>query len=73
MEIKQLRARMGWCQSQLAEKLSVEISLVQEWEKGLCTPNDAQRKVLETLFIKSELSTLDMILSAAHDAKNPDL
>jgi DNA-binding transcriptional regulator YiaG len=71
MEIKQLRVRMGWCQSELAQKLSVGIEVVQQWEKGQTTPSDIQRKLLENLFIKSELSTLDMINSSIHDSENP--
>jgi len=70
MEIKQLRARMGWCQSELALKLSVDVEVIQSWERGDTVPSDAQRKLLDNLFIKSELSTLDMLNSASHDAEN---
>ena len=72
MEIKQLRVRMGWCQSELAQKLSVDVAMIQQWERGETSPSDSQRKLLENLFIKSELSTLDMLTSANHDAEYSD-
>jgi DNA-binding transcriptional regulator YiaG len=72
MEIKQLRVRMGWCQSELAQKLSVGVDTIQRWERGEAQPSESQRKLLENLFIKSELSTLDMLTSADHDAANSD-
>jgi ribosome-binding protein aMBF1 (putative translation factor) len=70
MEIKQLRARMGWCRSELALKLSVGVDVIQSWERGETEPSEDQRKLLENLFIQSELCTLDMLNSASHDAEN---
>lgn len=67
-DIKKLRVRMGWCQSELAHKLSVEVEMIQQWEQGMNPPSSEHRKQLENLFIKSELSTLDMLSSAEHDA-----
>jgi DNA-binding transcriptional regulator YiaG len=72
MEIKQLRIRMGWCQSELAQKLSVGVETIQQWERGESEPSESQRKLLENLFIKSELSTLDMVTSSNHDAEDSD-
>lgn len=69
MEIKQLRIRMGWCQSELAQKISADVKMIQQWERGETNPSDAQRKLLENLFIKSEFSTFDMLTSANHDAE----
>lgn len=69
-EIKKLRARMGWCQSELAYKLSVTIETIRDWELGILNPTLEQCKHLENFFIKSELSTLDMLSSAEYDAED---
>ena len=72
-EIKQLRARMGWCQSELAQKLAVSIELIREWEQGATRPTPEYCQQMESLFIQSELANYDLIHAAKTDAESEDL
>ena len=57
--LKQLRAKKGLTQAQLAEKLFVSRSTVAKWENGLGLPNPESMAMLEQLFDihASELAT----------------
>jgi len=61
MEIKHLRIRMGWCQSELAQKLKTSLQEMEKIERGEQPLTLEQTKILEGILLKSELVNLDMI------------
>ena len=61
--IRLLRLRMGWSQSDLARRLACEWQFVHEWEEGLGQPPREAAQNLELLFHQAELATMEMIQS----------
>ncbi|MCT3566522.1 XRE family transcriptional regulator [Levilactobacillus brevis] len=49
-QIKSLRSKMGWSQSQLADKLNVSKQSVSNWETGLKTPRMGALQKMSDLF-----------------------
>jgi transcriptional regulator with XRE-family HTH domain len=49
-KLKQIRAKMGWAQEDLAREIGVSLSTVQRWEKPSAKPNRLARKALARLF-----------------------
>ncbi len=48
--IRELRARVGWTQAELATRVGVTLNAVNRWERGLATPRLAQLERLATVF-----------------------
>jgi DNA-binding XRE family transcriptional regulator len=49
-KLKQVRAKMGWAQEDLAREIGVSLSTVQRWEKQGAKPHRLARKALVRLF-----------------------
>jgi transcriptional regulator with XRE-family HTH domain len=49
-KLKQIRAKMGWVQEDLAREIGVSLSTVQRWEKQGAKPSRLARKTLARLF-----------------------
>ncbi|MCS6837292.1 MAG: helix-turn-helix transcriptional regulator [Bdellovibrionaceae bacterium] len=69
MELRELRIKFGWCQSELAKKLNTTLEAIQEIEEGRKQPSPEQKLILDRLFFESELSSLDIIQSSHNDAQ----
>ena len=50
LKIKELRAKKGLTQEELAHEIGVTLSTVQRWEKNSCKPNRICRRELSRLF-----------------------
>ena len=48
-EIRDLRKRLGWTQTQLAESFDVTMQAVSKWELGLSSPDPFKMAALERL------------------------
>ncbi|GAH72124.1 unnamed protein product [marine sediment metagenome] len=48
--VKELRAKKGWAQEDLARKIGVSLSTVQRWEKQGAKPTRLARRELARLF-----------------------
>lgn len=49
LDVKAIRAELGWTQAQLADHLGVDQSTVSMWETGRLKPRGPARKLLEGL------------------------
>ena len=56
-EVRELRWRLGWCQSEFARHLGCLQKLVSEWEEGLIGPTSTQAKMLSRLEGESDIYT----------------
>lgn len=61
--IRSLRRRLGWSQSDLARRLQIESASVQTWESGEAKPLRSQVQILEMLFNQAELTSLEIAQS----------
>jgi len=59
--IRLLRCRMGWSQSELALRMGVQTSQVQDWESGQLKPDHLQEEIIANLFRRSEALVIEMI------------
>ena len=53
-EIRQLRARLGWTQQELASKLQVALATVASWEQAKKRPGRRSERDLRRLAAKSK-------------------
>ena len=49
-KVKELRAKMGWAQEDLAREIGVSLSTVQRWEKQGGKPSRLARREINRLF-----------------------
>ncbi|MFC2002699.1 helix-turn-helix domain-containing protein [Chloroflexota bacterium] len=56
-KVKQLRAKRGWTQEDLARRLGVSLSTIQRWESRGGKPTQLARKALEKLFKKTGIAS----------------
>lgn len=49
-KVKELRAKRGWAQEDLAREMGVSLSTVQRWEKRGAKPTRLARRELARLF-----------------------
>jgi ribosome-binding protein aMBF1 (putative translation factor) len=61
ISIRTLRCRLGWCQSELAQRLRVTSSVVRSWESGEQSPSADQAQALEFLFRQTETAALELL------------
>lgn len=61
--IKALRCRMGWCRSELAQRLGVSSQVIQAWELGQEKPNLDQAQTIARLFRQTEDSMQEILQS----------
>lgn len=54
LNVKSLRLRLGWTQSDLSRRLGCQVSEVSGWEMGLNTPSAECTGSLELLFSQAE-------------------
>jgi transcriptional regulator with XRE-family HTH domain len=60
LNIKSLRLRLGWTQSDLARRLNCESTEVQKWETGQSTPNSEVSGRLELLVSHAETNAQEL-------------
>ena len=60
LNIKSLRLRLGWTQSDLARRLNCQSTDVQKWETGLSTPNSEVSSRLELLVSHAESNAQEL-------------
>ncbi len=56
-KVKELRAKKGWVQEDLAREISVSLSTVQRWEKQGARPTRLARRELARLFKEAGISS----------------
>jgi len=49
-KVKELRAKKGWAQEDMAREIGVSLSTIQRWEKRGARPTRIARRVLQRLF-----------------------
>ncbi|GEM_PF-2475306 len=67
-DIQELRVKLGWCRSELALKLNVDLETIYKWESGQSAPSLPETKIIEGIFLKSETALLDLVQSSRLDA-----
>lgn len=61
--IRSLRRRLGWSQSDLARRMQIETSHISDWEAGKELPKKDQQQTLELIFKQAELAALEIVQS----------
>ena len=59
LNVKSLRLRLGWTQSDLSRRLNCQVSEIVQWEAGLSDPNANYAGLLQLLFSQAEACVLD--------------
>ena len=59
LNVKSLRLRLGWTQSDLSRRLGCKILEISQWETGMAIPNSDQAGLLQLLFSQAEACNLD--------------
>ena len=67
-EVRELRWRLGWSQSEFARRLGCVQKLINEWETGLNKPSDSQHKMLSRLEGEQDIYTRRIHREAIGDA-----
>ncbi len=67
-EVRELRWRLGWSQSEFARQLGCLQKLVNEWESGLDQPTVTQHKILSRLDGEQDIYTRRIHREAIGDA-----
>ena len=73
MNVRGLRCRLGWSQSELAHRLGIQTEVVRAWETGQENPTLQQNQVLEILFRQTEASVLEIQDTPVADSLMEDL
>lgn len=60
MELRQIRIRLGWCQSQMASRLGVSREEVDHMERGQSPIPERVLAILRQLELSSTLAHLDL-------------
>lgn len=60
LNVKSLRLRLGWTQSDLSRRLGCEASEISHWESGLSVPSANYIGTLQLLFSQAEACALDL-------------
>lgn len=68
VQIRGLRRRLGWSQSDLARRLACDSEMVRVWEEAAGTPSAPQAQTLHMLFQQAELVAHEMTQSVQADA-----
>ncbi len=67
LEVRELRWKLGWSQSEFARRLGCLQKLINEWETGLNNPSSTQHKMLSRLEGESDIYTGRIQREAAAD------
>ncbi len=59
LNVKSLRLRLGWTQSDLSRRLGCKVSEISQWETGLAVPSSNHAGTLQLLFSQAEACALD--------------
>ena len=59
LNVKSLRLRLGWTQSDLSRRLGCKVSEISQWETGLAVPDANIAGSLQLLFSQAEACALD--------------
>lgn len=60
MELRQIRIRLGWCQSQMASRLGLSREEVDHMERGQSPIPEKVLAILQQLELSSTLAHLDL-------------
>lgn len=59
LNVKSLRLRLGWTQSDLSRRLGCLVKEINQWEAGLASPNKNYIGTINLLFLQAEACALD--------------